>query len=501
MTIRAGILLSYLIIAFTAVLLLADWLQDELRPRYLESIEESLVDTATWLAAIVSYQWPTGLASENGSPSADGLWAAWKSQLERHSLDAEIYGQSKDSVDMDFYLTDARGILLFDSRGRDQPGTDYSNWRDVHLTLKGRYGARSSKDDPAFPGESILYVAAPVRVNGELVGVLTVIKPTRNLNRFIARASRSVFHACLIAGGASLVVGFLVSLWLTSPIAALTRYARLIRDGDRPPVPRSGWAREMNQLTTALDEMRTSIEQRHDVDRTVRALAHEIKSPVSSILAASELLSEPVDQGMDEARRRRFLDSIHSEAARIHAIVEKLMALGSLERAGHLQVRQPVDLLALMHEVGESFQTHLTAKNLTLRYRFAPEAITVMGDRFLIHQAMANLLQNAVDFSPAGAEIELGFEEGSDAVLLGVRDRGPGVDPEMKDKIFDRFFSQPRPDTRRKSSGLGLNLVKEIAQLHGGSIELRPRSGGGTAAVLSLPSSARASVGTFHPAG
>lgn len=185
MSIRAGIFFSYLIIALIAFISLANWLQDELRPRYLESIEESLVDTSMTLAAWVAETW-----TDTG-PDIERLQRI-TSQLERQQLNASIYGQKKSSVDLGVYITNSRGQILFDSRKRVSPGTDYSHWRDVRLTLEGKYGARSSKDNPEFPEESVLYVAALIRVDGNIVGVLSVCKPTRNLNQFILRASQKV---------------------------------------------------------------------------------------------------------------------------------------------------------------------------------------------------------------------------------------------------------------------------------------------------------------------
>jgi len=111
----------------------------------------------------------------------------------------------------------------------------------------------------------------------------------------------------------------------------------------------------------------------------------------------------------------------------------------------------------------------------------------VMGERFLLEQAVGNLLQNAVEFSSTGGVVQLEVVSQAAAVRVAIADAGPGVPAFALEKVFDRFYSLPRPDTGRKSSGLGLSIVREIARLHGGEITLENRSEGGVLATLVLP--------------
>lgn len=477
MSIRAGIFFSYLIIALIAFISLARWLQDELRPRYLESIEESLVDTSSTLAAWTAASW-----SKTG-PEINTLRHISENIRQRH-LEVTIYGQKKSNIDMGVYITDADGILLFDSRNRSAPGTDYSKWRDVKLTLEGKYGARSTKDDPKHPLESILYVASPIIIDGKTVGVLTVCKPTRNLNQFIIRASRNVVWACIVAGTGTVVVGLLLSYWLTGPIRSLTQYARTIRDGKHPPPPKLGFSSEIRQLGGAFEEMRDALEGRKYVERYVQALAHEIKSPVSSIRGAAELLGED----MPPEQRKKFLANIRREVGRIGGIIEKLMTLTALESARELSSIEQVDLKEVTQEVIGRFSTQLDEKKIQLTEKWIEGPSLITADRFLIAQAVTNLLQNAIEFSPTASKLVIQLESTPHDFKLTFTDHGPGIPEYARERIFERFYSLPRPDTKAKSSGLGLNLVQEIASLHQGSINLEPVNGG-TCAVLTLPKS------------
>ena len=157
------------------------WIRDNLRTRYLESAEDPLVDQANILAA-----W-TGAQMAAGTFDTETLQAAFRAVSER-VLRARIYSLEKTSVDMQVYITDAAGRVVFHSGDPEAVGRDYSRWRDVHLTLQGRYGARTTRGVAGDPDSAVLHVAAPVRVNGDLAGVLTVTKPVDSINRFLSAA-------------------------------------------------------------------------------------------------------------------------------------------------------------------------------------------------------------------------------------------------------------------------------------------------------------------------
>ena len=114
----------------------------------------------------------------------------------------------------------------------------------------------------------------------------------------------------------------------------------------------------------------------------------------------------------------------------------------------------------------------------------------VRGDLFLLQQALLNLLDNAIDFAPPGSAIELAVAADGDAVVFRVRDHGTGAPDYALPQLFNRFYSLPRPATGKKSTGLGLALVREVARLHGGEAEFANHPDGGGVAILRLPGAA-----------
>jgi two-component system sensor histidine kinase CreC len=185
---------------------------------------------------------------------------------------------------------------------------------------------------------------------------------------------------------------------------------------------------------------------------------------------------------MDEARRVRFLANIHNESHRIQRIVDRMLELAALENRKRLRKIEFIKLHPLVKTVIESKEPMLSRKRLETRIHI-PDGLTVKGDGFLLHQAVSNLLQNALDFSPEGGVIEIAAHRSGDRVRIAVTDDGPGIPDFAGNKIFDKFFSLQRPDTGHKSTGLGLNFVREVATLHGGEVRLENRPVKGAAAI------------------
>jgi len=119
--------------------------------------------------------------------------------------------------------------------------------------------------------------------------------------------------------------------------------------------------------------------------------------------------------------------------------------------------------------------------------RHVDDDIRVNGDPFLLHQALSNIVQNSIDFSEPGGYILISARVDDGNLSLAVEDEGPGIPEHYRERVFDKFFSMQRPDTSKKSTGLGLNFVREVAMLHGGEITLENLPEKGLRAVLSLP--------------
>jgi len=483
MKIGLRIFLGYFVIVALAALLLARVFVAEVKPGVRQAMEDTLVDTANVLAELATDDMVAGHIN-------DGTFARRVRALRGRDFGAEIWGFGKRTANYRVYVTDARGVVVFDSAGPagqgSEIGKDYSRWNDVYLTLRGRYGARSTRSDPADENSTVMHVAAPIRDGGRIIGVLTVAKPNRALAPFIARSQDTVLRWGWVLMGAALLIGLLAAWWLSRQVNALQRYAHAVTAGERAPPPRA--VGEFGELGRALETMRTRLEGKQYVEQYVHSLTHEMKGPLAAIRGSAELL-EHADgaQPMSDEDRARFASSIRSQSERLAQMIDKLLALAAVEHRQRLDQPEWLAPASLAQEAAEQCAQRLEQAGISLRLVPAPELPRIRGDAFLLRQALVNLIDNAADFSPTGGGIELHMDADDTQLRIEVADRGQGVPDYAMPRVFERFYSLPRPDGGSRSSGLGLCFVAEVAALHDGTVELRNRDGGGAIATLSVP--------------
>ncbi|KPN20721.1 histidine kinase [Xanthomonas sp. Mitacek01] len=469
MRIGLRILLGYFLIVALAAFLLMRVFTQEIKPGVRQAMEDTLADTANVLAELATDDFLAGTID-------DGRFAARVRALRERTIDASIWGFRKAQSDYRVYVTDAAGTVVFDSSGHDL-GRDFSRWNDVYLTLRGRYGARSTRSDPADDGTSVMHVAAPIRDGNRIVGVLTVAKPNSAIAPFIARSERTILRWGFVLLGTALAVGLLAAWWLSRQLGGLRRYADKVTAGERATLPRA--AGEFGDLGRALETMRERLEGKQYVERYVHALTHELKAPLAAVRSASELLEAP----LPEADRARFAASVREQSERMAQMIDKLLALAAVEHRQRIEDPADIDVATLIDAAVAPF----AGRDIAVRLDADVPAARVRGDAFLLRQLLSNLVDNACDFSPPGGAVDVSVTMVADRLHIAVADRGPGIPDYALPRVFERFFSLPRPGGRSRSSGLGLAFAAEVATLHGGDVRLENRDGGGTLATVALP--------------
>lgn len=473
MNIAIRLFLGYFLIVGLAAWFVVNIFAREVEPGVRQATEDTLVDTANLLAELAVDDLASGKIGQ-------GSFAAAVHKALQREPQASIWGVSKESVDFRVYLTNARGIVVYDSEGI-AVNADYSQWRDVARVLQGEYGARSTREDPADPGSSVMYVAAPVLRQGALIGVLTVAKPMTALTPYVDRARDRVRRAGFVLLAVSAVIGLLFTLWLTWSLNRLRDYARSVANGDKALAPTVG-GRQLSELARALALMRERLDGKQYVENYVQSLAHELKSPLTAVHGAAELLQEDPSA----ADRQRFARSIGEQSERMHLIIERLLALARVEQLQAPEEIRDIALGDLAREVLASRAAQMAARGVTARID-GELAAQVRGDPFLLQQAIGNLVDNAIEFSPDHGEIAIDIAGAAGHYVVSVRDHGPGAPDFALPHLFERFYSLPRPATGRKSTGLGLAFVREVAKIHGGRIEFANATDGGAVVRLTLP--------------
>ena len=431
-----------------------------------QSAESVLVDVAQLLATFVEDE-----AILNDRLSTTQLQRVFK-ELELRKFSAQIYQVTKTDVDSEVYVTDDKGMIIYDSTGQNV-GADFSNWRDVFLTLDGRYGARTSfrnslhtePDDP-----KIMIVAAPINHKGKTIGSLSVLKPIDSLEGHLLTETQQLQNYAFVLLGLALLLGYLLSLWFTHSLNKLAKYANSMAEGKKvkPPLMRDV---RLAKLSNSISNMRSQLDGKEYVENYIHSLTHELKTPITSIRGAVELMTED----MPVADRERFLNNISTSNQRMSRLVDRMLSLAKLEGTTELLSSEEFDLVPTIKRLIQERSPTIDEQQLKINLP-QQATFTCSGDKVLIAQAVANLLDNAISFCFEAGQIDISLETLDGHTRISLFNQGDAVPDFALAKLYDRFFSLPPNNDNgavSKSTGLGLSFVKEIMKLHKGSVEIK----------------------------
>jgi two-component system sensor histidine kinase CreC len=474
--------------------------QEDIHRYYREATEEPLLDFVTLLASQLERQVVTKDQLRDVFVHAQGK-----------QLDFKVYDLVKTHVDLRVTITDQHGKLSFDSRGEHPEGTDFSGWRDVSLALKGEIGTRTSRDDPRFPNESILYVTAPLfgsHSNGnhsEIYGTVTVAKPTHNSNLFISRSKRSAFKLSLLIFLSISLVAVLIVFLITKPIRALTAYAKAVSADPlgfsvaanekspteliAPPILPKG---EIAELGHALIAMQQTLEGQNFKEQYVRTITHEMKSPLTGIKSAGEILMSLAEAKTDERLeyskdQEKFAKIVLFEAERLNRLLSDLSLQANLKLSAPQFVEQ-VNIRELLTDLCHQSSAACDIRSILLKIDIS-DSPQITGSYTWLIRALTNVINNAIEFTPAGTTIIISSKViNPQQVEICVEDCGPGIPEWALSKVTNQFFSLPRPDTQQRSSGLGLTITQQIVAQHNGELKFENLPGGaGLKVTIVLP--------------
>jgi signal transduction histidine kinase len=217
----------------------------------------------------------------------------------------------------------------------------------------------------------------------------------------------------------------------------------------------------------------------------VHHVSYELRSPLTNIIGFSHFLGDPLTGPLTE-RQHEYLGYIQVSTNALLAIINNILDLATID-AGAMKLNLgAVDIRTTMDAAAEGVQDRLVQSGISLNIRAAPDIGSFVADERRVRQALFNLLANAIGFSPAGETITLAAQRLQDAVVFSVTDKGPGIPPDMKDKVFD-WFETHSLGSRHRGTGLGLSLVRSFVELHGGTVTLDSAVGRGTTVTCVFP--------------
>jgi len=376
------------------------------------------------------------------------------------------------------YVTDKDGLLVLDSRGLTL-GKDMRDANEVESALSGvtdstsvvmEEAAGSKKARGAvieyFLKSRFLNASNPIYGNnGEIIGTVVVVAPLIDLMGE-SYLLRFIFYIFVI----SLLFGFLGSYRISRNIYRIQKYTSNLFGGEDVLMPDLN--NQFNKLARTIRDARSDVELKDDVEQYIDTLAHELRTPITGIQLTAENLLTP----MSDKQRKRFVENILESNRHMDILVNRLLELSRIERREALKNVEILNIKEAVNTVlnAPSRVKTILDKDLNIDIQISSNA-TLNGEKILLEQAIGNIVNNALDFSPASGKITMKASQTNNAITIIVLDDGAGIPPQVINKLFTRFFSVTRPDTGARGNGLGLRFVRKIMKLHGGEVSLQNR--------------------------
>lgn len=377
-----------------------------------------------------------------------------------------------------------------ESEDRDS-SSDLLSRPEIQSALDGRYGA-ATRIHPEPRRSVTLHIAIPIRIGNSIEGAVLVSQSTGRILQALDAVRLDVFKVFLLSLAAAVVLSLVSATTIARPLARLRRRAGEILDRRgrlRGGFPASSRRDEIGDLERALAELTRQLEEHvRATEAFASDVAHEFKNPLASIRTATDMALEDVEPG----ERRRFLAMIQKDVSRMERLISEAREVSRVDARLDDDERSEVALDQLLSAMVESFRLRHAESELRFELALDDAEVFVHASTDRLTQLFENLIDNAVGFSPPNGRVMLSLRRVDGEVEVSVADEGPGIPDAHLGRIFDRFFTyRPQDAGNGAHTGLGLALVRAIAEASGGRVRAEARGGGGTRIVVNLPTVGR----------
>jgi signal transduction histidine kinase len=377
------------------------------------------------------------------------------------------------------------GVSLFPGQGTGGLRTLPRDARKKIDVARIRSGHTQTFDFTPPDGRALIAVAGPLEIGDTTLGVLVVAKPQTELRDTWVTLMKffgvSILGGLLVAG----ILSWYASRRIAKPVLGLSKAADEIARGRYDvPVPQVRGGGEISHLADRFQQMAVRLGEAEARERNfLMTVSHELRTPLTAIRGHVEAMREGLTD--DPAAEAASLDVVAAAAARLERLVGDVLDLAKLDAHRFTVLREEVDMGRLLDQAYAAFGEEARRRSIDYRCDIGTRPVILTdGDRVL--QIISNLLSNAFRWTPDGGRVDLGLSAENGAVSVVVRDTGPGIRPEERERIFRPFFSLDH--TREGGgTGLGLAIARELALALGGRIELDTAPGKGSRFQLILP--------------
>lgn len=332
-------------------------------------------------------------------------------------------------------------------------------------------------------------VSSPILNQNKQIGEIVLSKSINSILDLVGYLkTKVVIYSLLLILGLFLLSGFFIFL-INHSLMKLINYSKALTDDKTAKRPKF-LAPELVQLGRALEDMKDKLEGKKYIENYIHTLTHELKSPLSSIVAAADIMQDYLENSSFDAdevtkiqTQQRYLKNIENQTIRMQEMIEKMLQLARLDSRSGISF-ELTSINDLIEEAIDNTIDEARNKNILLS---APEVKMSQSfvDKFLLKQALINVISNALDFTANHGEILVSTSIVKNQYIIQIIDSGVGIPDYAIDKVLNKFYSLPRPN-RGKSSGLGLSFVQEVASLHNGKLTIQNRNDDQTGVIVTF---------------
>jgi two-component system sensor histidine kinase ChvG len=313
-----------------------------------------------------------------------------------------------------------------------------------------------------------------VNIDNKDIGFIVVSEQANDIVTAVKERKAFVIRTMIAVVIVTLIFSLFLNKYILKPIGLLVKFSDAIKKKSNQNIDiKKVFVRddEIGKLTLSIDEMTKELQQRTNRAKTFsNDLAHEIRNPLASLKSASELLDKTTEKNESE----KLLKIINHDVERIERLITDYSQMLKDEATWSREKMSKINLIEVIINVVDDFKQDLQNQNKKIKISVVDKANTkngyyIFGISNRLEQVIANLLDNSISFSQNNQIIEIALQETSNNILMTIKDEGPGFSETSPQKIFKRFYSN-RPKSFGKHSGLGLNIVKNIVELHKGTI-------------------------------
>jgi len=328
--------------------------------------------------------------------------------------------------------------------------------------------------DETIKNDYFVSTLSQVNINKKDIGFIVVSEQANEIITAVKERKAFIVRTMIAVAIVILIFSLFLNKYILKPISLLVKFSEAIKKKSNQNIDiKKVFVRddEIGKLTVSINEMTKELQQRTNRAETFsNDLAHEIRNPLASLKSASELL----DKTTEKKESEKLLKIINHDVERIERLITDYSQMLKDEASLSREKMSKINLIDIINSVVEDFKQDLINQNKKIEINIKDKINTkngyyIFGIGNRLEQVIANLLDNSISFSANNQKIEISLNETSTNILMTIKDEGPGFSETSTQKIFKRFYSN-RPTSFGKHSGLGLNIVKNIVELHKGTI-------------------------------